>query len=276
MIFSDKNNQSCYNNNGYIVLPLLTNILCDEVIEIINNGNEKPNKPFFISIELSDTEKRIKVQQKLSNIISIKSDLAKYIQHHFKIYSTSFICQTNENKSGFDLHTDWSFFDQIENNPVFIWIPLQDVSVLKNNSTMIVVPKSHKLTIPYRGEGVNEDYIEKVKQHFKHKYEYLELKKGDAVFFNPCIIHGLLPNNTNSNNYSLLSTMCEEHATIIYCKQSKYNIFNKIKVYKVDKIDDYYYVKTGAKKINCLEEYKTVKKSKTKYSIEEIDNILSN
>ena len=54
------------------------------------------------------------------------------------------------------------------------------------------------------------------------------------------------------------------------------NIFNKINVYEVQEIDDYYFVKTGMKNINCLSLYKTVKKAKTKYSIHEIQNILDN
>lgn len=276
MIFLDNCHQSFFNENGFIILPVLSDKICDDFIEIIEQCDDKPNKPFFISIELKNREKRIELQQKLTDILMQKSTIFDKVKQHFKIFSTSFISQTNEKKSGFDLHTDWSFFDQVKNNPVFIWIPLQDVSVAKNDSTMIVVPKSQKLTIPYRGEGINEDYIEKIKNNFEHKFLYLELKKGDAVFFNPSVIHGLLANNTNKHNFSLLSTMCETNAKIIYCKPPKFNILNKINVYEVQEIDDYYFVKTGMKNINCLSLYKTVKKAKTKYSIHEIQNILDN
>ena len=276
MIFLDSSHQSFFNENGYIILPVLTNKTSATVIEIIERCEDKPSNPFFISIELPNTKKRIELQQKLTTILEQESKLNHLVQQHFKLFSTSFIYQKNEQKSGFNLHTDWSFFDQEINNPVFIWIPLQDVSIAENNSTMIVVPKSHKIAIPYRGEEINEDYIENIKNNFKHKFKYLEIKKGEAVFFNPSIIHGLLANNTTKHNYSLLSTMCENDAKIIYCKPPKFNFFNKINVYAVNEIDDYYYVKTGKKSINCLSLYKTLKKAKTKYTIEEIRHLLDN
>lgn len=273
MIFKDKEIQSFYTENGYAVIPLINENIGNCIINIISDVKEQIKSPFFISVELSPKEFRIDLQSKLSEIIKNDTDLYSYINSNFKIFSSSFIAQQAEKRSGFELHTDWSFFDQIENNPVFIWIPLQDTCI-NSNTTMVIVPKSQKISIPYRGEGIIEEYINKISSEFKHKLKYLNLKKGEAVFFNPAIIHGLLPNNSNIENFSLLCTVCEEDASIIYCKQSKYNIFNSINVYKINEIDDYYYVKTGKKKINTLSLYKKVKKQKTKYTWNEINNIL--
>ena len=121
MIFLDSSHQSFFNENGYIILPVLTNKTSATVIEIIERCEDKPSNPFFISIELPNTKKRIELQQKLTTILEQESKLNLLVQQHFKLFSTSFIYQKNEQKSGFNLHTDWSFFDQEIKNPVFIY-----------------------------------------------------------------------------------------------------------------------------------------------------------
>lgn len=274
MIFIDAKFQEFYEKHGYLILPTLDQNDIELFFKIIGTDNTKIDKPFYISIENENTNERIQLQNKLKNTLEEKYKKLGYINNNLKIFSSSYIYQNTQKESGFDLHTDWSFFDQNINNPVFIWIPLQDVSIKLNNSTMFVLPKSQKITIPYRGEGIIENYIKTLDLHFKNKLEYLDIPKGHSVFFNPGILHGLLPNKSEAINFSLLSTMCEKDAEIIYCYKPKYSLFNKVKIYKVNEIDDYYYVKMGKKNKKCLTLYKTIKMPKTKFTINEITSIL--
>lgn len=275
MIFLKQEHQLEFEKKGYIVLPVINENYIEKISKNFDFEKYGIQKPFYISIDIEDTELRKSIQKNIQLKLETYSNLQKLVNAEFMLYSCSFISQINEQDSGFYLHTDWSFFDQTKNNPVYLWMPLQDVSRNKKNGTMIVVPGSHKITIPFRGEGITEHYIEKILKKFNHYYKYLEVPKGHAVFFNPAIIHGLLPNIVSNRSISIFSLMCEKNAEIIYCHKPKYSLFNIAKVYKVKEIDDYWYVKTGVKNKDCFEFNKFVKIPNTKLSDSEIETILN-
>jgi len=47
--------------------------------------------------------------------------------------------------------------------------------------------------------GVREEFID------KDKMELLEMKKGDAVIFHPCLIHGSVANPSNAIRWTFVS-----------------------------------------------------------------------
>jgi len=275
MIFIDRKHQEYFDKRGYIILPYLDDIGLNKIKQKYTFSEYGIDKPFYISIEIPNTDLRKKIQKELQEDVLNYSTLSSLVPSNFKLFSTSYISQSNEIDSGFYMHTDWSFFDQTTNHPVFMWVPMQTVNKT-TNGTMVVVPGSHKISIPYRGENIIEHYIQKIADNFSAYYEYLDIPAGHAVFFNPAIIHGLQPNTSSQNNISFLSLLCERAADIIYCYRPRYNIFNYAKVYKVIEMDDYWYVKNKIKDKSCLMFLKWEKIPNTKLNKEQIQTILDN
>lgn len=266
MIFRKIEHQQEFDKRGYIIIPVLDEKNSNEINKDFNFKTYGIEKPFFISIDIKNTDLRKSVQKTIKNKLETNTNITNILNYEFILYSSSFISQINEKDSGFYLHTDWSFFDQTKYSPVYTCIPLQNIAKDKNNGTMVVVPGSHKISIPYRGEGITEHYISIILTKFSHYFEYLNVPKGHAVFFNPAIVHGLLPNTVNDRNVSIFCLMCEKNAEIIYCYKAKYSFFNRVKVYKVHEIDDYWYVKTGQKNKSCLQYIKTITIPNTRLS----------
>jgi hypothetical protein len=81
-----------------------------------------------------------------------------------------------------DEHTDEEIY-----NCVNVWIPLIDVDA--ENGALYLLEGSHTIKLPPRGIGLPFAYIE-LQDFIEQRSTPLPMKVGQALFFNPRLIHG--------------------------------------------------------------------------------------
>lgn len=80
-----------------------------------------------------------------------------------------------------------------------VWIALHDMTW--KNGCLSYMPKTHKLGIIEHNIKVGKKAIPS--NIFHHNIKYLEMKKGDVVFFNTLLLHSSNMNFSNNTRYSI-------------------------------------------------------------------------
>ena len=98
--------------------------------------------------------------------------------------------RADDNKNSFLLPMHQEIFGQMSKSLVTLWCPLTNVS--KYNGTLNLIPGSHKDGVLkhtfYKVNGKKYHGVQKTL--FDEKIISLKLKAGDAVLFDPYLIHG--------------------------------------------------------------------------------------
>ena len=192
-IFKDKNNQSFFEENGYIKLQILNQEQIDILTDLYNKTLNMQTRDGFSTTLDSPASIKKQIAEVFHQIFASKiQDL--FID--FKVLSYNFLTKKTEN-SIVPLHQDWSFLDIERDVYSFnIWCPLVDTN--SDNGNFKIVPKSHLLS--YKGRMVNEmnapytafkDYLN------QHTIE-LPTKQGEAIIYTNSLLHASTPNKTNT------------------------------------------------------------------------------
>jgi len=165
----------------------------------------------FYSLYSQDLAYREKIHQEVHQI------LKPTLEHWFKGYKNvinSFVVKLPGKASEFAIHQDTTALDETKFSPLSVWIPLWDVT--PENGAMCMVPGSHKLFSPYRGisfpfpfQGANQtvrDYLEPV-----------PVKAGEAVLFDPRVLHNSLPNLSDKPRIALICGIFPQEADFNIC-----------------------------------------------------------
>jgi hypothetical protein len=107
-----------------------------------------------------------------------------------------FVAATTKGARGEDVryHQDWTYTDEREVRPVFLWCPLVDVD--GDNGTLSVIPGSHRWSDsirPSREIQVTED----LQADLEPLGRPVDLRAGEALVFDPATFHGSGPNHTD-------------------------------------------------------------------------------
>lgn len=223
-----------YIEKGYLQLPFLKLSEIEELTRIVNKylSFKKPFT-FVQSHQILDIETSQKMNNEILQIVQPSID--RYIID-YTIFFTVVASKGNEPNSKLKFHTDRCFIDEQIYLPINLWLPLCDVS--KGNGTLGIFEGSQKFTYTYRGINNFEYYMApEYYEHIEKKcIKYLNVSKGEVVFYQPGLIHGSPDNQSSEIRHALIITLLPKGADIIYCYQNKHwcNIFNYVDVYKAD------------------------------------------
>jgi hypothetical protein len=143
------------------------------------------------------------------------------LEEHFTGYKNivnTFVTKVSGPESGFYTHQDTTALDEFKHSSLSVWIPLQDIT--PDNGALGVIEKTHWFFSPYRGvsfafpfSGINDT----VKTYLKPLY----LKAGEALIFDPRIVHNSMPNTSGSNRLVALCGVFPKEAEFITCYKEK-------------------------------------------------------
>lgn len=213
--------------NGFTILK---SFISKKIISDLINGYEKNldyclnkiNRGNFLS---STIDEKYKLLNKLDKDLKSRSyDLSKFHPTLLRLATdkkiekiiTSIFKETffidypqiriDDNKNSFLLPLHQEIYGQMSKNLLTVWCPLTNVS--KFNGTLNLIPGSHKngklkhVFYNIKGKkyhGVDKELIK------KNKIISLKLKAGDAVLFDPYLIHGSGKNNSNKIRWTFVS-----------------------------------------------------------------------
>lgn len=218
-IFKDDTLQKQFNEQGYVIVPLLTSsdllLLNDLFYQFHNNIKENS---FGASSFIQNKEQKLKIRDALYNI---------YAPHFEKLFGdynyfgSSFLYKTPGKNSNVVPHQDWTIVDEEKYVAINIWTPLVDTN--ENNGTLYIVPKSQAQQL-YSLRAPTLSF------YFKNYFDAVikcgmptNARAGEAVILNQSLIHYSSPNNSDKIRLAVTSGIKSKGAPMLFHYKNEKN-----------------------------------------------------
>ena len=187
-VFKDDEIQARFEKDGYVILPFYTEAEMEELRVLYHKLHPENELGFFPSTFSHDKEYRKIADTEIRRLC--ERSMKEYLQD-FKTVLGAFIVKNPGPESGMCVHQDMSLVDESKYTGINIWVPLIDLTI--KNGALFVLPGSHRIFPTYRGSTIPEFF----QGAMDHMLDYLipvEIKAGEAVFFDQSIVHFSPPN----------------------------------------------------------------------------------
>ena len=212
-VIKDPGLEKTLSEDGYKVVPFLSELQLNQLKKLYQPNHDLDNSEggMFYTLYSRDFPYRQMINDNLAEILSPSFD-----QHfkNFKNVINIFVVKTSGPASEFYTHQDMTGLDENQYSPLSCWIPLTDVD--EKNGTLCVVPRSHKFLSPYRGISFPSPF-EKIQETVRAYLQPLKLKAGEALIFDPRIIHNSLTNSSGKDRVAIVSGIFPPEAKFISC-----------------------------------------------------------
>ena len=202
-VFKNPDHQQFFEKNGYLLLPALQN---EDVLALKNLYHSlgiKDEKGYGFHVGMDHKDKDIVAE--MSEVIA-KIALPRIEQEleDVQLFTSSFVVKEPHPQGVVPPHQDWSFVENEEDYcSVTCWIPLQDVNM--DNGCMGLLKGSNHFFNNHR-PSPSPQVGTPLKKHMFTIFPFLELlemKAGDALFFNNKTIHASPPNITEETRLAI-------------------------------------------------------------------------
>ena len=187
-VFKDDEIQNRFEKDGYVILPFYTEEEMVELRALYQELHPKNELGFFPSTFSTDKEYRKVADREIRRLC--ERSMSLYLQD-YKTVLGAFIAKNPGPESGMCVHQDMSLVDESRFSGINIWVPLIDLTI--QNGALFVLPGSHRIFPTYRGSTIPE-YFQAVNEQVIDYLTPVEIKAGEAVFFDQSIIHFSPPN----------------------------------------------------------------------------------
>ncbi len=250
---------------GYAVVDFISEVDIKVLADLYAKDHNIPGSDggMFYSLYSHDLAYRERV------FSSVSSVLQPYLNRYFENYKEmihSYIVKLPGPKSQFFIHQDTTGLDEFKYSPLSVWLPLDDVT--EENGCICLVPKSHHFFGPYRGISFPSEFDE-IKDIVAKYLIPIRLKKGQALIFDPRVIHNSLSNVSNMPRIVSLTGLFPKEASFVHCYTDMSKNEKEIEFYKQD---DDFLLKYPYLLVNCTERPTSGEViKKIPYSIQQMD-----
>lgn len=183
MIFSNETQNSFFTKNGYLVVDFYSSEKVDELKNEFNRLNLTISSDYAATID-SDTKSKIEINGLLERFFE---PLINQVLFNYTFLFGAFTIKQVGDKSVKPSHQDWSFVDEDQFSGIGVWCPLNNVNEL--NGCLGVIPGSHRYIKNYRGTQTRTEFEPVASYAEKNLFKFLEMKKGQVLFFDNRILH---------------------------------------------------------------------------------------
>lgn len=197
---------------GYVVFPFLDKPLVAALTEFYYKAQKNEPERFFASTHSPDFEFRKHCSTFIKNTVA-----PVFAQHftHCRLLGGAFVAKPGQGKGILQPHRDWNLVDETMHRSYNLWIPLVDVN--ETNGAVFVLPASHHQNAGYRGPGFAAQFS-KVENLLWQHMKPLNMKAGDALFYDHALIHGSPPNHSNMLRLGIVAGVLPQNAQMqLYC-----------------------------------------------------------
>lgn len=213
IIFQDPAQQLLFENQGFIVVPLLNaqdleelNMLFDDLHPGISPAAG------FVSGSYSSDD--VYKQRASNEIVRIFSKHYERLFVDYQAFGGAFLYKMPNPHSQLSIHQDWTIVDEEKFVALNCWVPLTDVD--DQNGALHVVPATHynKIktlrapTLPFFFSG-NDDVVESASIP-------MYVRAGEAVILNQSVIHFSPPNNSTRIRKAITAGIKSKGAPMIF------------------------------------------------------------
>lgn len=205
-----------FKQNGFVVIRgFLNNLESTELLNFYLKNPSENHSGFHTTLHSKNGEYRKSVNRMINSIFQPKAD--KFLNNYRSVFSC-FTVKEPDNKSGFDLHLDWSMVDEKEHTSVTIWSPLIDIDALNGHFWALKGSNQFEFTLR-GGPGLNLWCSSSPQNWSKTTYDQVSLflLKGDAIIYDHRLFHGSPPNESNGLRVAInFSSIPQEAKSVHY------------------------------------------------------------
>jgi ectoine hydroxylase-related dioxygenase (phytanoyl-CoA dioxygenase family) len=180
--FKDISLQKNFENDGYIIVPLLSS---NDIAELKAIYSELPefNESFHSTSFYTNLDLKNYLDKKVTSVL--KPKVEEIISNYIPLGS-GFLTKKNADDSIMPIHQDWTVVDESKYISATVWIPLQDTDI--ENGAIQVIPGSHKFSQALRSPSLEVSFSEIYNDLLKY-LKSLPMKAGEAFIFNHALMH---------------------------------------------------------------------------------------
>ena len=213
--FKDSTWNHQYKEKGYIIVPFIDPLTCDNLIDFYNQYSDNKEAEFSTTMQASDLSKKALINQSLCD--KVNEVLPNIIDGYRPLFANYLVKKPNSTyKVG--IHQDWTYVDETQYRSFNIWVALCHTGA--KNGGLKVLPKSHLLPLPIRYTPFNNNL-----KHFewliKSKSKLVEVKKGYAVIYDSALIHYSNANTSDQIRYAFGCVCLPNNAQPIHYYKAK-------------------------------------------------------
>lgn len=264
-IFKDNLLADEIHENGYKVVDFASEEQINSLKNFYENEHliEESEGGMFYSLYSQQLAYRRKTNDYISE--TLKPSIERFFKDYKEVVN-SFIVKLPGPKSQFFIHQDTTGLDEFKYSPLSVWLPMDDVN--EENGCVCLVPKSHHFFGPYRGISFPSEF-EEIKDVVAKFLIPIELKKGQALIFDPRVVHNSVSNVSDSPRIVSLTGLFPKEAGFVHCYSDMSKDEKEIEFYKQD---DDFLLKYPYLLVNCTERPTSGEViRKIPYSIQQMD-----
>ncbi|MDB5282615.1 MAG: hypothetical protein JWO06_1690 [Bacteroidota bacterium] len=248
-IFKDPALQKQYNEEGYVLVDLLSESEVNDLKEYYNtlNNDHIPFYGFHVSLDNANPDFVTGVMGKIKSVITKHAD---ELFEDYKIFTSSYVVKEKNPIGVVPPHQDWSFTDEAAGfTSSTVWAALVDTNLL--NGAMGVVVGSHKYFDHHRASPAPQ-FKTPLDTHVFSIFPYLKLipmKAGQALIFDNRTVHASPPNISDATRLAVGFGVTQSDAPLYHFHMQHESGGKKLEKYEVD---DYFYTHYNNGKLSAL------------------------
>ncbi len=219
--FVDPENQTAFDRDGFVIIPLLTQEEVEELSLIYEaTGKNTENRNFHSTMFINDSEYRKNTDAAIRSVIYPKvTSLLK----NFRLLFSNFIVKENSVDTRVDIHQDWNFTtpDFLSIN---IWIPLTDIDT--QTGLFHILKGSHHSFRNIRYTPHPNNAYATLENFIRTNSTACALKAGYAIVYHGAAVHFSDANISAKKRLAIGAVFIQEGAPAVhyYKRDSNNNV----------------------------------------------------
>lgn len=225
-LFKNDQLQAQFTREGYIVIPMLTNIEVASLHKVYQQHFKKDFQGLQsgYSLELAPDLNRT-ISAAIIEVFQASFDRVFY---NYDCYSANFMVKSiNTGEHG--IHQDWGIVDETQYESLQMWCPLVDTDI--DSGAMFVLPRSHQYFYNLRSGSTGMPYMETPDEFWPY-IKALPMKAGEALLYNNATFHGSFPNEKTDFRITAMCGIFPKKAPLTYYQKN--DATGLIDVYHMD------------------------------------------
>jgi ectoine hydroxylase-related dioxygenase (phytanoyl-CoA dioxygenase family) len=197
-LFKKAEDQAHFDKNGFVKIPVLAQSEIEELLNFYKELGLKDEKGYGFHVGMDNRDKDL-VRSMVEKVKILVKPRVEEKLLETQMFTASFVIKESNPQGVVPPHQDWSFVeDEKRHCSVSCWIPLQDVNM--ENGCIGAIRGSHRFFDSVR-PSPSPQVATPLKNHMYTIFPYLELlemKAGEALFFDNRTFHASPPNTTDA------------------------------------------------------------------------------
>ena len=211
MLFLEAERQTAFDENGYVVLDLLSPEEIETLLALYRETvGDRAHANLLESSRICDLETNLRIMNGLREV------LAKPLSRFFassNVFGGTFYNKAPGTSELLPLHQDWSVVEEDLYQSAYIWCALVDIS--PERGAIFVLPGSHRYFDNLRSGSMPSPRIPPGGPLAELVVD-LPLRAGQAIAWSDRLFHGSHPNRTSLPRFACTGRVNEEGAGLVY------------------------------------------------------------